>query len=90
MQAKTPLHPTLDFQCQNCKFWHPDLIEDIVFINPNTPMMQMVSLQALRSQGQLAPPGSAMMKMSKCFYNPQWIQTAADSYCGHYESKPND
>lgn len=78
----TPAHPTLDIKCRDCKFWHPDMIETMIFM-PGS--QQPLPKKILHAQQQIVPAEATQVEMSCCFFNPQWVLTASISYCAHWE-----
>jgi hypothetical protein len=80
-KAKIHPHPTHPYRCEDCKFWHPNYQQNL----------------AMNQQGQVILVSQALQQgvnvstwltftASKCFYNPQWVDTKADEYCSHFSA----
>lgn len=83
MKAISPVHPfnPSDMVCRNCAFWHAHLAQEFIIM----PDGQTIPKRALQQQGQIGViPNSKSAVMAHCFFNPQWVVTADDSYCGHW------
>lgn len=84
MQSKIPQHPGHDFQCQNCKFWHPNTIAKMIYL-PNQPPIPISDFHA---QGRVKPANAITARSSFCFHHPQWVMTNEDSYCSYFDPWP--
>jgi hypothetical protein len=74
-------HPTHPYRCADCKFWHPDYKRNFAQ-NPAMPQ-QIALIGDLIKQG-IPIDTWITFTVSKCFYNPQWVDTKEDEYCSHF------
>jgi hypothetical protein len=83
-KVKVHPHPTLPIRCADCKFWHPDYIDDFV-IQPQTG--QAVTMKAAIANG-MGLVNALTERRSICFFSVPWSQVGEDLYCAHWEGKP--
>lgn len=81
-RAEIHPHPTHDFKCKHCKFWHPAYVENYA-VQPGTQTLQ--NTKALIAQG-VNFTAWITNRMSQCFHDPQWVIVGEDSYCANYDS----